>query len=140
MYLNLAEAMLNYLGDGYAKAPDLNLNMSAAEAINIVRTRAGQPNIAEGLGFEDFKKKYENERFVELAFEGHRFFDVRRWKEAPSYLVNIMKMDIKKDGDNVIYNRKNLETRQWDDKMYFFPIPQSEIQKSGALTQNPGWN
>ena len=140
MYLDLAEAMLNYLGDGYQKAPDQNLNMSAAEAINVVRARAGQPNIAEGLGFEEFKKKYENERFVELAFEGRRFYDVRRWKEAPKYFVNIMKMNIQKQGENVTYTRQPLETRQWDDKMYFFPIPQSEIQKSGALTQNPGWN
>ena len=114
--------------------------MSAADAINIVRTRAGQPNIATGLSASEFKKKYENERFVELAFEGHRFFDVRRWKEGPEYFKNIRKMTITKSGENLTFTPGTLETRQWDDKMYFFPIPQSEIQKSGgALTQNPGW-
>ena len=87
-----------------------------------------------------FKKKYENERFVELAFEGHRFFDVRRWKEAPEYFKNIRKMTITKSGDDLTFTPGTLETRQWDDKMYLFPIPQSEIQKSGgALTQNTGW-
>ena len=138
LYLNYAEAMLNYTGDGYSTAE--GLNMTAAEAINIVRTRAGQPNIATGLSASDFKKKYENERFVELAFEGHRFFDVRRWKEAPDYFKTIRKMTITKSGDNLTFTPGILETRQWEDKMYFFPIPQSEIQKSGgALEQNPGW-
>ena len=138
LYLNYAEAMLNYMGDGYATAD--GLIMSAADAINIVRTRAGQPNIATGLSATDFKKKYENERFVELAFEGHRFFDVRRWKEAPSYFKTIRKMTITKSGDELTFTPGTLETRQWDDKMYLFPIPQSEIQKSGGvLTQNTGW-
>lgn len=138
LYLNYAEAMLNYTGDGYTTAT--GLNMTAAEAINIVRTRAGQPNIATGLSASEFKKKYENERFVELAFEGHRFFDVRRWKEGADYFKTIRKMTITKSGDNISYTPGTLETRQWDDKMNFFPIPQSEIQKSGGvLTQNPGW-
>jgi hypothetical protein len=49
-------------------------------------------------------------------------------------------MTITKSGENLTFTPGTLETRQWDDKMYFFPIPQSEIQKSGgALTQNPGW-
>lgn len=79
-YLDYAEAALNYTGSGYV-APE-GLPMTAAQAIDVVRTRAKQPNMATGLDFEAFKKKYENERFVELAFEGHRFFDLRRWKEA----------------------------------------------------------
>ncbi len=138
VYLNLAEAMLNYTGDGYATTSDLP--MSAAQALNIVRARAGQPAIAEGLSAADFKKKYENERFVELAFEGHRFFDVRRWKEAPEYFTTIRKMQMTLNADSTVtYTPATLEQRQWNDKMYFFPIPQSEIQKSGSLTQNPGW-
>lgn len=138
IYLDLAEAMLNYTGSGYETTSDLP--MSAEQAINIVRTRAGQPNIAKGLSAEAFKKKYENERFVELAFEGHRFFDVRRWKEAPQYFTSIRKMDIRLNADSTCtYTPQELEKRQWDDKMYFFPIPQSEIQKAGNLTQNTGW-
>ena len=138
MYLNLAEAMLNYTGSGYATSD--GLPMSAAAALNVVRTRAGQPNIEEGLSAAAFKQKVENERFVELAFEGHRFYDVRRWKEAPQYLTNIRKMDIRLNADSTFtYTPGKLEQRQWDDKMYFFPIPQSEIQKAGSLTQNPGW-
>ena len=113
--------------------------MSAANR-GVVRARAGQPNIATGLSADEFKKRYENERFVELAFEGHRFFDLRRWKKAPEYLTTIRKMDITMDADSVMhYTPGELETRRWSDKMYLFPIPQSEIQKAGNLTQNAGW-
>ena len=136
-YLNYAEAMLNLSGDGYQAAQ--GFIMTPAAAINIVRKRAGQPNLPDGLDASTFRARYENERFVELAFEGHRFFDVRRWKEAPQYFRTIRGMEINKNGETFSYTPKIVQTRQWDDKMYFFPIPQSEILKSGTLTQNPGW-
>lgn len=137
-YLNYAEAMLNYTGSGYETAT--GLTTSASAAINTVRTRAKQPNMAEGLSFADFKKKYENERFVELAFEGHRFYDVRRWMEAPAYFTSIKGMKITKGADDQLtFTPQVISTRTWDDKMYLFPIAQSEVLKSGALTQNPGW-
>lgn len=142
VYLDYAEAMLNYTGSGYATADDLS--MTAAEAINMVRTRAGQPNLPTGLSKDDFTKRYENERFVELAFEGHRIFDVRRWKKAPQYFLNIKVMEITKNADNslsytTVTNPNYITRRQWDDKMYFWPIPQAEILKAKHLTQNTGW-
>lgn len=138
-YLNYAEAMLNYTGSAYETAP--GLSTTAAAAINTVRTRAGQPNIAEGLSFEAFKSKYENERFVELAFEGHRFYDVRRWMEAEKYFKTIRGMKITKDATDgtLKFETTTVQNRLWDDKMYLFPLAQSEILKSGALEQNPGW-
>lgn len=138
-YLNYAEAMLNYTGDGYATAP--GLSTTAWAAINTVRTRAGQPDLANGLNFDQFKDKYENERFVELAFEGHRFYDVRRWMEAEKYFKAIRGMQITKNADETLtFTPTTVQNRQWDNKMYFFPLAQSEILKSGALTQNPGWD
>ena len=136
-YLNYAEAMFNLSGDGYTAAQ--GFIMTPVAALNTVRKRAGQPNLPEGLDAATFKSRLENERFVELAFEGHRFFDVRRWKEAPQYFTNIRGMEINKVGDGFTYTPKTIQTRQWSDKMYLFPIPQSEILKSGALEQNPGW-
>ena len=143
VYLDYAEAMLNYTGSGYATAEDLP--MSAAEAINMVRTRAKQPNLPEGLSFADFLKRYENERFVELAFEGHRIYDVRRWKKAPEYIVDVKVMEITKNSDdtftyNTVTNPLYITKRTWPgDKAYFWPIPQAEILKSGNLKQNEGW-
>lgn len=142
IYLDYAEAMINYTGSGYATEGDLS--MSAAEAINTVRARAGQPDLPTGLSTDEFIKRYENERFVELAFEGHRIFDVRRWKKAPQYFVDIKVMEITNDGGNMTYqpvkNPSYITTRRWEgDHQYLWPIPQWEILKAGSLTQNPGW-
>ncbi len=141
-YLNYAEAMLNYTGGGYETAS--GLSMTAAQAVNVVRTRAKLANIAADLSASQFAERLENERFVELAFEGHRFYDLRRWKKAGDAKYRIIKtMQITKNADGTFnYNvQSDAQTRSyWDDKMYLFPIAQSEILKSGGvLTQNPGW-
>ena len=141
-YLNYAEAMLNYTGGGYETAS--GLSMTAAQAMNVVRTRAKLANIATDLSASQFAERLENERFVELAFEGHRFYDLRRWKKAGDAKYRTIKtMQITKNADGTFnYNvQTDAQTRSyWDDKMYLFPIAQSEILKSGgALTQNPGW-
>lgn len=136
-YLDYAEAALNYTGSGYV-APE-GLPMTAAQAINYIRARAKQPDIATGLSFDAFKKRYENERFVELAFEGHRFFDLRRWKEAPEYLKTIKGMKITKNADgSYSYQEQTIGTRTWEDKWYLFPIPQKDVLNCG-YTQNDGW-
>lgn len=142
VYLDYAEALFNYAGDGYS-TPD-GFTMSAAEAINLVRDRAGQPALPTGLGKDEFLKRYENERFVELAFEGHRMFDVRRWMKAREYFVDIKVMEITKAGDqltfNPVTNPSYITKRTWGgDYQYLWPIPQAEVLKSGALEQNPGW-
>lgn len=142
VYLDYAEALLNYCGSGY-DIPD-GFSLSAADAINIVRTRAGQPNLPSGLSKDAFYKRYENERFVELAFEGHRIYDIRRWKMDPQKFNTIKVMEITKQGDALIYtpvtNPNYITKRTWGgDHYYLWPIPQGEILKSGALTQNPEW-
>lgn len=136
-YLNYAEAVFKYLGS--ADAVSVEFPMSAREAASKTRERVGMPAFDEGMDNTTFWTKLCNERFVELAFEGHRFWDVRRWKEADKYFKNIVEMKLTKDADGTItYTRKNV-ARQWDDKMYLFPIPQSEILKNPNLKQNTGW-
>ncbi len=146
VYLDYAEAMLNYMGDGYKEGEiaEDNLNMTAAEAINMVRKRAGQPDLPKALSPEDFTARYENERFIELAFEGHRMFDMRRWMKADKYFTNIKVMEITKNADDTFTftpkeNPNYITARKWNDRNYFWPIPQSQILKSGTLIQNPGW-
>jgi hypothetical protein len=140
-YLNYAEALFNLSGDGYTAPSGSPSSTTAAAYINQIRKRAGLKDMETGLSAADFKAAYEKERFVELAFEGHRFFDVRRWKEADKYFTNIRGLEITKNADGTFTETpKTVQTRQWNDKMYLFPIPQSEIMKSGGvLTQNPGW-
>lgn len=136
-YLNYAEAVFNYLGS--ADATDATFTMSAVDAVNVVRSRSdvNMPGFPTGLSNDEFTEKYRRERMVELAFEGHRFWDVRRWKDGASQR-SIFEMQITKNGDRYTYNRVP-KSRYWDDKMYLFPIPDSEIRKNPNLTQNPGW-
>lgn len=138
-YLNYAEAMFNLSGSGYQAST--GFTMTPEYAINVVRRRAGLAGMEKDLSAADFKAQYEKERFVELAFEGHRFFDVRRWKEGDKYFKTIYGMQITKNADGTFTETKRVvQNRQWNDKMNLFPIPQSEILKSGGvLTQNPGW-
>lgn len=139
-YLNYAEATFKYLGS--ADATTVELPMSARQAVNVIRSRQDvkMPALAEGLSNDEFWKKYENERMVELAFEGHRFYDVRRWKEG-SKLATITEMKITKNGDGTFTYKRNVVNRGWDDKMYFFPISKSELLKhtNPDFKQNPGW-
>ena len=133
-YLNYAEAVFKYLGS--AEATSVEFPMSAREAANKTRQRAGMPDLATT---GDFWTRLCNERFVELAFEGHRFWDVRRWKEADKYFKTITEMKLTKNDDgSITYTRQNV-SRQWSEKMYLFPIPQTERMKNPNLTQNPGW-
>ena len=114
-------------------------NLFLIEKGKVVRTRAEMPGFPQGMTNDAFWKKYQNERMVELAFEGHRFWDVRRWKEGDKHFKNIVEMKITKNGDDTYTYERKVKERSWDDKMYFFPIPQSEKSKNPNLEQNPGW-
>src|SRR5690625_7636553 len=75
------------------------------------------------------KERYRNERRVELAFEEHRYFDIRRWKIAPEVMVNAQGIEIMveatdyRDRDtyfNYQYNIiPNINQRGWNDRSYF---------------------
>ncbi len=130
-YLDYAEAAFHATGS----ANDATYGMTANEAVNVLRSR---PDIQMPLFTEDgdaWVERYERERLVELAFENHRFWDVRRWKKGPQFFKNIQAASI---SSNLLLTRSNI-SRQWDDKFYFYPIPQSELKKNPNLTQNPGW-
>jgi hypothetical protein len=97
------------------------------------------PNFPAGMTQSAFRDKLRNERRVELAFEDHRFWDIRRWKIGPS-TINIYGVDITKDAlGGLTYTPKLVETRAWDDRMYLYPIPQTELFINSNLVQNPDW-
>jgi len=137
-YLNYAEAVFNYLGS--PDATDATFTLSAVDAVNIVRNRTGvgMPPFPTGMTNDAFLKKYKNERMVELAFEGHRFWDVRRWEEG-EVLSSITRMQITRNSNGTYSYNRVIKERNWEDKMYFFPIPDSERRINANLYQNEGW-
>jgi len=133
IYLNYAEAMF-----------ELGNEAKTREYINKVRARVGMPGIPNTVTGEALRQRLYNERRIELAFEGHRFFDIRRWKIA-SIIENrpIYGMDVIKNLTTGIstYSPVLLLTKNpWQDKMYLLPIERSEIQRNKELTQTPGWD
>ena len=138
-YLNYAEAVFHYLGSADATSAEFPLSAREAASRTRARKSVNMPPFPTGMSNDEFWTKYKNERMVELAFEGHRFWDVRRWKEADKYFRSITEMKITRQTDGTFaYTRKEV-ARQWDDKMYFFPIPQADKLKNPNLGQNPGW-
>lgn len=146
-YLNYAEAVFQYFkASGNANAADAKdetFTVSACTLASKTRLRAGMPAFKSGMNNDEFWMRYKKERQVELAFEGHRFYDVRRWKEDGNKFLNIHRMQITKNEDgsltyNVVpYTRG---TGAWQEKWNLFPFSQTEILKSGgSIVQNPGW-
>ena len=130
-YLDYAEAVFNATGS----ANDATYGMTANEAINVLRNRSDiqmPPFTEDG---DAWVARYERERLVELAFENHRFWDVRRWKKGAQYFKTIQTATLSSD---LMLTRSTIN-RQWDEKFNFYPIPQSELKKNPNLTQNPGW-
>ncbi len=93
--------------------------------VDAIRTRLGLPGLPAGLNKEGMREKIRDERRMELAFEGSRYFDLKRWKIAKQVLNNV------KDG---------MMTYKFEDKHYLWPLPQTEIDKAGGiLVQNPDY-
>ena len=134
--LTYAEAANEYFGD--PSATDGTLSMSAAEALNAVRSNAGMPDVTAS-SYTDFQEAVRREWRVEFAFEDHRFWDVRRWKIGAATQGSIDGVKITKSGSAFEYSRFNVESRTWAEKMYLYPIPQKEVFSNGNLTQNAGW-
>ena len=119
--LNYAEATFKYFGSADIK--DAELTMTAREAVNKVRKRTGvdMPDFPEGMSSSDFWSRYKNERMVELAFEGHRFWDVRRWKEGG--FTSIGRMLITKNSDDSFTYTRSIKALVWDCLLYTSPSP-----------------
>lgn len=143
LYLNFAESAYQSVGPDAAVTTG-NFSMSAREAVSAVRARAGMPAFPAGMSKAAFEKKYRNERRIELAFEEHRFFDVRRWKILDQTDKFVTGMKIIKTGSTLSYKRFKFTDRNCSSTKYLmYPIDQNEVNKiiglSGIDWQNPGW-
>lgn len=82
-----------------------------------------------------------NERRIELAFEDHRYYDVRRWKIIEQLPKFIRGCTITKNANGTFsYNpNKVAEAKVFEQKHYFYPIPQTEVNRNPNMKQNPNW-
>ena len=130
----LAEVYLNY---AEAKA-EMGEDAEAKIYLNKVSARALQPEIT--LGGDALKEAIKRERRIELAFEGHNFWDERRWMNPANLGFDIKGLKWEKGAAGVVTQTEyNVVTRPWFDKQYYLPIPNQEIQKASALIQNDGY-
>ena len=145
-----AEILLNY-AEALNEAQGTAAAAQVLGAVNQVRQRPGiampalQTTNATGNGYVELTKeairtRIQNERRVELAFEEHRFYDVRRWKLGNLYFNKpVHGMRITKTGTTFNYERFQVENRVFYDKNYLFPISQNELNRAPALGQNPDY-
>jgi len=139
-----AEIILNY-----AEAlNEVGRTEDAVKQIILLRTRAGitagantRYGIPVGISQENMRTLIMNERRVELAFEEHRFWDIRRWKIAPTVLSGALNgTKITKNANNTFtYENIPVVTSVFTNKLYHMPVPYAETTKNSQLLQNEGW-
>lgn len=139
MYLDYAEALFEATGNPDFKGTlsGTDFTMSPLEAVNAVRTRAGVGMLKDG---KDFRKRLHNEHRVEFAFENHRFWDIRRWKEGElTEEILGLSLVLDQESGEISYTREVVQERPWNDKYYWYPYSEYERYKNHNLIQNSGW-
>lgn len=141
VYMRYEETLLNF---AEAKNEALtNPDNSVYDAVNAVRTRVGinMPALPAGLTKIQMRERIRRERRVELAFEGFRFWDIKRWRIGKSVMREARGMRaLNQGGGNFSYTPFLIESRIYEDAFDLYPIPQSERNKNTALDQNNGYN
>lgn len=138
--LRYAEVLLTY---AEAKIELNQIDASVVAAVNAVRQRSDVrlPALPATLTQAQWREAVRLERTLELAFEGLRLFDLRRWKLAEKTMVGAVKgmMYLNPAGQLATIERGGF-VRQFDPaKHYLWPIPQKERDLNPNLTQNPNW-
>ena len=145
--LNYAEAVNEYYGPDYTEVLGTE-EVGPYYVLKLLRERAGieagedgMYGLKQGMGYEEMQEAIRLERRIELALEGHRFFDVRRWMIAPQTdNATLHGYEITKKLDGSVSGRV-ITVRQhvFRPAMYFWPIPYNEVNRSEDLLQNPGY-
>lgn len=116
-----------------------NQNLSeAANLLNSIRTRAGMPANIVVSTQAGLREKLRNERRIELAFEGLRYYDIIRWRIA-GQVKNGKVYGARLKAVNASMDNKFMEDRYWNDNMYLLPVPQNAIDLNPNLVQNSGY-
>ncbi|QNK63264.1 RagB/SusD family nutrient uptake outer membrane protein [Pedobacter sp. PAMC26386] len=137
VHFRLAEMLLNYaeaLNESNGPTGDVYL------AINKIRKRVNMPDLPNGLTQEQMRDRIRNERRIELCFEGHRYWDARRWNIATTVFNRSLKgMKVEKNGTTISYTPYDLDNRIFTANMNRYPFQLSELQANPNLIQNEGW-
>lgn len=135
IYLSIAEAL-----------NEMDRPAEAYPYINMIRQRAGMPDLTPGLDKDQLREALLRERVLELAYEDVRFFDLTRWKRSDIWksTYNLRGLQITKTGTTFTYKQVNVLNKRasaltWDDHYFLQPIPVAEVNKKYGLIQNPGW-
>ena len=138
IYFRLGEVLLNYAeAQNEAVGPDA----SVYDAVNQIRTRANMPALPTGLTQAQMRDRIRRERQVELTYEEHRYYDVRRWgiaqqtENQPARGVSITR----DASGKLTYTYTSVQERRFAERNNFLPIPLKEVQANPKLTQNPGY-
>ncbi|ASZ13992.1 RagB/SusD family nutrient uptake outer membrane protein [Chitinophaga pendula] len=137
--IRYAEILLNFAeATNEADGP----TSAARDAVTQIRARGGLPAVPGNISQEEFRAMIRNERRVELCFEEHRYWDLRRWKTAASVLNKDLRgSKITRDAGGsyqyapIIAGRISFNAP----RAYLYPIPQNELYRNRNLFQNPGW-
>lgn len=151
LYLDYAEAM----NEAYGPNSDpKGYGLTAVDAINIIRNRVGMPDVLPEFSgsAEAFRERIRNERAVELMFENHRWFDLRRWMIAEEVFSNPIqgiradpprghRREDDKSSLEFTYEVIDLTTEQrvFTPRQYWYPVAQDHVDNLYNFTQNPGW-
>lgn len=138
--LRYAEILLNYAEalneDGGSREDVLNVLQPIRDRAGLTAKLTERTDLQTQTEIRNFIRK---ERTVELAFEDHRAWDVRRWNVAEKALARpIYGIDVTQSGGKTTYSRKIAQERVFTTKMYLYPIPEGEIWKTN-IENNPGW-
>lgn len=142
-----AEILLNYaeaMNEVYGPSSQGTFTLSAAAALKMVRDRASTdlPQITT-TDKDEFREIIKRERMIELSFEGHRYWDLLRWKDAEIVLNRpVTGVKVTKVSGKYVYTVQSVAPRKFDtNRHYLLPFMRDEIVNSkGTLTQNPGYD
>jgi hypothetical protein len=143
MYIRLGELYLNYAEALNESNPG---NADILIYLNAIRVRAGIPALTGVIDQGTMRGLIQRERCIELAYEGHRFYDIRRWKIATTpegrqggdfFGMNVFTGTGL--SDPAFYLRTRTSTRVWNDRYYLLPLPQSEVQRNLNMVQTFGY-
>lgn len=129
-------------------AAQLNNTKQALDDVNVIRSRAGVPDLTEkmiGAGGMSLLDWVLNERRIEFFAESHRYFDIRRYLDGEKYLGYGKRMGLNVlEKENPTFEEFNKPIAlpypyTWGNKLYLYPIPQAEVYANPQCVQNPGY-